>query len=132
MLDQLMEKIAGALTRRRFLARIASGCSTVVLAALGFVKPAYGSVRIGCCFVCSATPCNSVYNLCAGIWCWTCQHKIDKHTCEVDQCTECYSSLVPKSCFNKNGCNSSPLCNKCPSGWVLCSDAIIVTQFFCG
>jgi hypothetical protein len=127
MLDQLVDKIAETVSRRRLLGRLASACSAVAVAILGFAQPASAGYKVACCNLCNhSTTCTGNY---AGSWCWTCQYKTrcsqGDNCCLIYTCTEYYDSSVSPSCFA--ACDQGILCNQCNG--TPCSTAVNTGNF---
>jgi len=127
MLSEMIDKIAAAISRRRFLGRAASACSSVVLAMLGFPNRVNAQQlnHVACCFLCSTTSCQNVPS-CAGTWCWTCVFKFPPPIprCIIFSCIECYNSNAPHNCFAACApCGTRDMCaTACEN--ILCSKAV--------
>lgn len=103
MAEDLTERIARTMGRRRFLKNVAAGALGVVMWWLGNPSPAVGLFDYGCC-----TLCKSPSPTCSGCsceWCWVC---IVQPGGGYYHCCECYSA--------GHSCNGS--CNG-----VICSHA---------
>ena len=85
MSDDLTERLARAIGRRRFLKDLASGALGAVMILLGRPDSALGLYNYGCCTLCR--PASPQCTNCACKWTWACYQGTF-----VYYCTECYSS----------------------------------------
>jgi hypothetical protein len=87
MNDDLTERLARAIGRRRFLKDLAAGTLGAVMVLLGRPDVTLGLYTYGCCTLCK--PASQNCPNCACQWTWTC---LTQNQLFYYHCTECYSA----------------------------------------